>query len=367
MAWQGGRSARRNETATNGIGFAVQGLFNEILGTGRARLELMNKLFKMEKGKVIAERQDECLFSQAWWFDAACPGEWDTTELIRDNVTLASLSYHKHKKFGFTYLTMPPMARTLEPVIEARMEKAVSRFQHKSKVLRELIDILPRYDRLELCLPPESDLTLPFVLAGFGNTATFTYRMHPGHGESAWQQMDKKTRYYIKLAMNTYEVEHHADLDRYERLSRRMRMERDTMRYALLRRIFDACLKRGQATILTVCGDVPGQDLASAILVWDANCLYYWVCSRSIETASRGPAIHGVNALLIWKAYEMAMEKGLIFDMDGFIARTDGYFKGEFGFHPFQRNYVTWGSPLWSAIFGVKSAFSRDIGFVDYR
>jgi hypothetical protein len=53
--------------------------------------------------------------------------------------------------------------------------------------------------------------------------------------------------------------------------------------------------------------------------------------------------------------------------MDGFIARTDGYFKGEFGFQPLQRNYVRSGSPLWNAIFGVKSAFSRDIGFVDYR
>ena len=327
----------------------------------------MTKDFNLEDGTVLAKKQNECLFSQAWWFDAACPGEWDTAELKRDNVTLASLSYHKHKKIGFTYLTMPPMGRTLEPIIESRMEKPVTRFQHKSKVLRELIDILPQHDRLELCLSPESDLTLPFVLAGFSNTATFTYRMYPGHNESAWQQMDKKTRYYIKLAMNTYKVEHHSDLDRYERLSRNMRMARDTMRYPVLQRIFEACQKRGQATILTICGEIPDRDLASAIVVWDANCLYYWVCSRSVQTAGNGPAIHGVNALLIWTAYEMAMEKGLIFDMDGFIARTDGYFKGEFGFAPVQRNYITSGSALWKALYGLKSAFSPDIGFVDYR
>jgi hypothetical protein len=146
----------------------------------------------------------DSIFEQHWWFDAAVPGNWDVCEVHRDNVVVGSLAYTSFRKLGFRHIQMPSMTRTLQPRIIAPGTKAVSRLQNQVSILTELVGRLPDFDRFEICLPPESELALPFTLAGFSNTATFTYRCVAEKGSDPWLAMEQKTRNTVATAKKRF-------------------------------------------------------------------------------------------------------------------------------------------------------------------
>ncbi len=302
------------------------------------------------------------VFEEHWWFDAACPGAWDVREVLRDNRVVASLAFHSYKKLGFNYIGMPELTRTLAPRIAAQGGKPVTRLQNTTSLLGELIDALPSFDRLELCLPPESDLALPFNLCGMRSTATFTFRTEPHVSQTLWQAMEQKTRNTINAAGRQFGVQLHHDLDRHEKLSRQSTKTRagDRSNYAAIRRIFEACHQRSQTIILTATNDEQ-QDVASTILVWDEEVLYYWLSARLAGVSN------GANSLLIWKSLEFAGIMGRAFDLDGYITPQNGLFLAKFGLAPEVRHYVTSATPLWSGLFGVKALLNGGSGEISYR
>lgn len=314
--------------------------------------------------QVQRTKSDRSIFEEHWWFDAACPGAWDICEVHRDNRLVGSMAFTRFRKFGFRHIQMPKLTRTLQPYIDAPGTKAVSRLQNQVSILTELLESLPEFDRFELCLPPETELALPFTLAGFTNTATFTYRCTSEAGNEAWANMEQKTRNTVASARKRFHVEFHSNLDRYFRLSRRSYMasdEVDRTDYEALTRLFDACFQRRQAIILTA-SDAAQQDVASAILVWDATTLYLWQTVRERENSGNG----GIS-LLIWEASKFASEIGCVFDLDGFITRQSGLFLARFGFQPAVRTYVRNVNPLWNGFYGLKQMFQPVTKEISYR
>jgi hypothetical protein len=317
----------------------------------------------MDQPMQFSTDRSRAIFSEDWWFDAVCPGAWARHELRRDGALFASFPFHFYKKLGFRYVAMPSLTRTLEPSVTPGARKPVSRLQSSTALLKELIEGMPRHDRLELCLPPDSELALPFSLLGYRSTATFTFR-HEGEPLGAiWKSMDQKTRNIISTARTRLTVDRHHDLDRYVRLSRGGRKSGggDKTDYEGLRRAFDACLSRDQATILTAVDDRQ-RDAASVILIWDQHELYYWMSARD-RTLSGNAA----NSLLVWQALEFATSIGCRLDLDGFITPQSGVFLSKFGLTSAVRTYVANVNPLWSALSGLRGILRPAAGEVSYR
>lgn len=303
------------------------------------------------------------IFSEDWWFDAVCPGAWDRHELRRDGALFASFTFHSYKKRGFRYIAMPSLTRTLEPAVMPGARKPVSRLQSATALLRELLAGMPPHDRLEICLPPDSELALPFGLLGYRNTTTFTFRHDGAPLGAIWKGMDQKTRNMIATAQTRLAVERHYDLDRYVRLSRSGGKSggRDKTDYAALRRSFEACLLRDQATILTAVDD-QGRDAASVILIWDQHDLYYWMSARDRKVSG-----NAANSLLVWQALNFADSIGCRMDLDGFITPQSGVFLSKFGLSPAVRTYVANVNPLWSALAGLRAMVRPARGEISYR
>ncbi|HTI02037.1 MAG TPA: GNAT family N-acetyltransferase [Acidisoma sp.] len=317
----------------------------------------------MDQLTQISTDRSRTIFTEDWWFDAVCPGAWERHELRRDGALFASFSFQFYKKMGFRYVAMPNLTRTLEPMVMPGARKPVSRLQSSTALLKELIAGMPRHDRLEICLPPDSELALPFGLLGYRNTATFTFRHEGEPLDEVWKGMDQKTRNIISTSRKRLSVERHHDLDRYVRLSRGSSKSggADKTDYDGLRRAFDACLLRDQATILTAVDD-QRRDVASVILIWDRQELYYWMSARD-RTLSGNAA----NSLLVWQALEFASAIGCRFDLDGFITPQSGVFLSKFGLKAAVRTYISNVNPLWSTLSGMRGIFRPAPQEVSYR
>ena len=86
-------------------------------------------------------------------------------------------------------------------------------------------------------------------------------------------------------------------------------------------------------------------DVASAILVWDSRCLYFWLSARDPARSS-----NAALSLLIMRAIEMAEGLGLTFDADGFVSKASGIFLAKFGLAPAVRPYVSHGSSIYKLL-----------------
>jgi len=307
------------------------------------------------------ESKSESLFDEPWWFDAACPGAWDMCEIRRDNRLVASFAFHTFKKLGFRYIDMPGLTRTLEPHLYTNATKRVTVLQNNVSLLSDLLQALPQHDRFEICLPPETELALPFNLLGYRTTSTFSYRSAGKSVQVLWENMEQKTRNVVNAALRQFRVDFHHDFDRYLRLCHKsIKAQRgDKSDYATIQRIFEACAERYQTLIITAVSN-DKQDVASAILVWDSTVVYFWQSTRDSTSGN------SANSLLIWKSLEFATIMGRQFDLDGFISPQNGLFLAKFGLEPVVRPYVSNVNPLWNGLYGLKSLFSRG-GDVAYR
>ena len=309
-------------------------------------------------------RKGVSIFDEQWWFNAACPGAWDRREVRRDNQLLASLSFHTFKKFGMRYIQMPHLTRTLQPEVCPPGQKPVSRLKHQVSLLGELYKSLPRHDRFELCLPPETDLAFAFVQSGFQAKQTYTFRAAPHSSADPLAAMEQKTRNVIKTAAKRFYVEEHWDIERFMRLSRIERAssgQKDRFDYPAITRIFEASRLRNRAMIISAVTD-QSIEVATAILVWDERVVYYWLSVRNAQLSG-----NGANSLLLWHAADFAQQRGAIFDLDGFLTPQNGMFLAKFGFKPVVRTFVTRSTPFWDGLFGLKSAFASGGSELRYR
>lgn len=278
------------------------------------------------------------IFDQEWWYDAATDGKWQKAEFDDGKVLSASLIYSTYRENGLKIVGMPRLARVMQPKIKFHSVEARRNLSHIIRALNGLAEQLPKFDRFNYTLPPDSGLELAFDLAGFTVAASFTFCTTSDPEHDPWTQMEKKTRYNITSGLKRIEVVEHFDIDRYVNLSQKFiggRAFKDTVDYAAVRRILAAAIERQQAIILS-CLDDKGADIAGAVLLLDGQHVYYWLHSRNPD--SNDPS---TNSVMIWKAIEKARSMGLIFDMDGYSSANTGVFLSRFGLLARRRSEVS--------------------------
>ncbi len=304
------------------------------------------------------------LFHEDWWLNAATGGHWDVLTVERDGIVVASMPFFMRTRFGLRFLLMPPYTRTLGPLFSELPTKPAKRLSAQVELLRALLDKVPKHDRFEMILPPESDLTLAFVACSYMVTNTFTF-IWDGNppADLLLRDMQANTRRKILASAKKLHAERHADLDRFIRMSvlEHGRLLRNNHDFAVVGAIFQACLEREQALVLSAV-DEDGRDVAVCVLVWGCGVLYNLLAARHPEES--GP---GGNSFLVWEAMRIAQEKGLTFDSDGVYSPHAALFYSRFGLTPKVRPTVNRGNNWWKIVFMAKAALRPHTVDLYYR
>jgi len=267
------------------------------------------------------------LFHSDWWLDAASGGTYDRVEYKRDGILLGTLPFVVSRELGFRRIGVPNYTRTLGPQLFLPPSKPFKRLQNIRHVVAGLVKALPRYDSLRMMLDPDDLTPFGFQMAGFGVEQGFTFRISPEEViADVWRDSDQKTRNLIRTAERRLEVVQEASLATYIHLSIIERADDGENRhdFETMERIFQACLDRGQGVVLVARDD--DCPVAAAVLVWGDRTLYFWQSARDRE-AGHG----GANALLVWRALELAHSKGLIMDFDSYGSEGSARLLASFG------------------------------------
>ena len=265
------------------------------------------------------------LFQQPWWLEAAGGPALEWTRCLRDGRVVGALAFVRHREWGFVTLDMPPYTRTLGPILDLPESKRARRLRNAEDIVGELIRGLPAHDRFQCMLDPQDDTTFALALAGCSVGQNFTFRTQPGWvAEEQWMELHGKTRNLIRTAGSRLAVAWDGSIDDVIALSAVERGSDSRSDAAVLHRIADAALARGQMCTL-VARDRESRIVAAATLVWDDRVVYYWQSARDI----RQP-VPGANSLLIWESLLFAQRKQLVFDIDGYHSATAARFVASF-------------------------------------
>ncbi len=281
------------------------------------------------------------IFCEKWWLSAATGDKYRIIESSGKGIS-ATVPIFTTKKFGLSVIVPPPFTRIFEPAIICASNSRAVRIEKTASILKDCLGELSGHKRVEFVLRPGSDLCLSFLSGGFSVEDAVTFSsVGPVCANEVWSQMHPKTRNIIRGAERTCSVIHHGNIDRYIALSRDEYRNNDRNDYTALRRLWSAITFNNAGAILSAV-DKNGCDLAVAIVVWDAMTLYFLLTTRSTQHQSPGD-----NALLVWRAIEMAESNGLTFDLDGYHSIGALRFRSKFGLTPVARKRVFLNSLSW--------------------
>lgn len=302
-----------------------------------------------EGGRLGAGAATDCrafrsIFQEDWWLQAVAGRDLDRVSVAENGRDVAHLYFVPRRVLGCRLLRMPPYTRTLGPVFENRGGADMPR-THRREICSRLVTALPPHDYFEQVLEPADESGLVFALNGFAVGASFTVRIPAGlAADDLWQRMDSRRRRRIRDRQKDLVVERHGDVARFVALARREYSEAiNYHRYDILAAAFEAAHGRGQAAVLSARRD-DGSDASSAVLLWDAQTMYFWLAARDHDAG------RGAKTLVLWEALNLAQSLGVAFDFDGFFSLSGANFILSFGFPTQIRPVVTRARPMARAL-----------------
>ena len=290
----------------------------------------------IDKAAMRSESESQrSIFQESWWVEAAAGAALERAEVRWGGQVVASLPFIRGRSMGFTLLEMPPYTRTLGPMLYLPESKPARRLRNMHDAIRDLIAALPKHDRYQAMLGPDDPAAFSLAMAGCSLGQNFTFRMPAVWDvERHWSEMDQKTRNLIRTAGKELTVRRDAGFETVLELSERERGPKDRSDFSTLRRLAETADQHGRIATLAAAG-ASGRVIAAAALIWDERVMYFW---QSIRDSSVPRS--GANSLLVWEAMQMARERGLIFDIDGYHSLSAARFVSRFGMEPKVRTSV---------------------------
>jgi hypothetical protein len=273
-------------------------------------------------------RAAQSVFHERWWLDIATQGTWKLAVVKQNDEIIGEMPYAMSRTRFWRVSHLPPLTRTLGPVIKPVTGSPARQMHHRLDVTSQLIDQLPDCDSFFQVLDPSNDDALAFALRGFTVSARYTFRIDPRTtSEEAWARLNSKTRNVIRSAGRELTIVPDITPDEFlsfydANLAARSR----TNAYgdSVMRQLVNAFVERKSGVLLGAYG--PGAKLVAAIgLVWDHRAMYYLLSSRAQD------AHCGSISLLLWTGIGRALERKLTFDFDGFSSPTTFSFLNGFG------------------------------------
>jgi hypothetical protein len=273
------------------------------------------------------------IFHEPWWLDTATGGQWSAAKVMHGNQVLGELPYYTTRKGIWSISTLPPMTRTLGPVIKPMGLDAARELRHRLHVESKLIEQLPHFDSFFQLFDYHTNEALAFASHGFTVSARYTFQIPPACSASeVWMRMHSKTRNVIRGARKTLRVvpiDSPTEFLRFYELNLASRSRRNAYGSAVMNALVRAFIDRRAGCLL---GAYHRDRLAGAVgLVWDSQTMYYLLSTRARDSGN------GTISLLLWAAIQRAIDRKLTFDFDGLCGPSSVDFLSGFGGIPKQR------------------------------
>jgi hypothetical protein len=282
---------------------------------------------------------ERSIFHEPWWLDATMGENWHLAVVKSGDEIIGEMPYTLKKKGLWRVSYLPPLTRTLGPVIKRQSENARSpEWCHRLDITRELIAQLPSCAHFQQVADPlvsEAEAAA-FSLNGFKVSVQFTLKLPAGVDEqTAWHGVRSKTRNRVRRSAEQFVVQEINSADAFVDFYDSNLAARDLSNVygsAIMRRLLSEVLLRKAGTMLGAF-DSNGSLTAATALVWDRFNVYYLLTTRKAD------AHGGAVSLLVWHAMKAARERGLELDFDGVSTAGILKFLGGFGGH-IVRRYV---------------------------
>jgi hypothetical protein len=293
------------------------------------------------------------IFHEDWWLDIVAPGHWD--QVVTDR---GYLRYAHRSKMMFRSSRMPPLTRTLGPVINVEGKKIESRQRAIFSAVTQLLDEMPDFDHVTFRLDPSYTDVLPFQASGYQASVQHTFHADCTQPEAAiWAEMRDKTRNIVRRAQDCLTIVENPDAASFKNFySQNLEDEKSYFGLHLIPEVFAAASARNCARILSAV-DAKGDIHAQTMFVWDDHSYYYFLSTRHQQIAHAG----AVSAL-VWAGMQHAHQLGLMFDFDGVTSQSRYQFMVGFGGKPATRFIVQKGALLYDAQRGARKFTDRLMG-----
>jgi hypothetical protein len=284
-------------------------------------------------------RTERSIFHEPWWLSATMGDDWDMAVVKTGDDVIAELPYALSRKGLWRVSYLPPLTRTLGPVIKPKPDRGTgSDWSYRLQVTRELIAQLPKCAHFNQVVDPlVSDAeAAAFLMQGFKVSVQFTLKSGLGvDEETAWSRLDYKMRNRVRRSSEQCVISQIETADTFVDFYDANLCARHLSNVygsTVMRRLLAEVLRRDAGTILGAYQS-DGSLTAAVTLVWDRSNVYYLLSTRAASAHS------GAVALLIWQALKVARERELELDFDG--VSTEGILKflASFGGH-LMRRYV---------------------------
>ena len=302
------------------------------------------------KGELASGLSERSIFHEPWWLEAATNGAWKVAEVKHGNTVIGEMPYTLSKKALWQISTLPPLTRTLGPVIRPHQSVASEReWSQRLGIARDLITQLPRCALFHQLMDPRVSEAeaLAFRLEGFSVTVAFTLIADGWTDEAtAFSALKGTTRTAVRRAQECLTVRSIDSakefLDFYNANLAARKLE-NVYGAATMDRLLHEVMKREAGTLIGAF-DAKGALVAGSAMLWDTRAAYYFL------TARRPDAHSGAVSLMLWSAMRIAGERGLIFDFDGVSTPGILKFLGGFGGRLVRRFEIERTMPVYAAL-----------------
>ncbi len=271
------------------------------------------------------------IFHEPWWLEAATDGKWGVVEVKQGDDVIGEMPYMLERKGLWRISELPPLTRTLGPVIKPQRAGGSDReWCYRMEIADQLVSKLPpcaHFHQLMDTRMSEAE-AIAFSLHGYDVSIGYTMEIPPERTESeAWSALRRNTRNWVRRATERLTIREIASPDSFVDFydsNLAIRKRNNVYGSTIMRRVLGEVRTRNAGVMLGAFDD-NGMLVAETALVWDDRAVYYMLSSR------RADAHGGAISLLIWEAARIAREKKLIFDLDGISTATILDFLSGFG------------------------------------
>ena len=265
---------------------------------------------------ILKSDIDVPVFCEPWYLDAFCgPDNWNYLLYIKNDELLGFMPYYKKRKYGLSYITTPEITLFLGPCLkESSNLSYYKQLSFQKEVYTELMKQIPNTVKFNYSLNHSVQYFSPFVWMGYSITPRVSFTIDTTQDlNKIHSDFNSSVKRQIKKASKKIRIETNQDVDAFISINKLSYQRQNlALPYAEnnLREMHSKA--KDKNCILLFAKDESSNIHATIFLLWDQKVLYYYLSGMNPEYKDSG-----AQCLLIYKAIEIAKEKGLNFNFYG--------------------------------------------------
>lgn len=268
---------------------------------------------------TFKEAGDLRVFSTPDWLDLVCgPSNWDACIAIdKGGRVMGMMPFCFKRSLGQLVIRMPKLTPFLDIWINypAGMRTASRKDAYRRRVIRKLINQLPKFVYFSQHYSYSLTDWLPFYWQGFQQTTLYSFIMEPGKPTySTFEGLKSETRNMVRRAAQHLDILESDDTSVFHALNSKS-FQRQGISIPYSHTLLDQLnrlLRSKDQSKLYLAQDIAGGISAGILIVYGHKTNY---CLAS--GLDKKKAIPGAMQFLLWHAIEDAMRQGRSFDFEG--------------------------------------------------